>query len=401
MSRLAGLLETNSRLSGLLDEPAQIPDPAEEEKQINETLDLSEQYGIPINDSQKFVAGPEPSLFREQLGKIKEFIRERTGYFEPPIYGKKYREEQPLRTAGKMAAYLGAEYVSGRTGTALDILAYKTKGDKSFADSIARITDFEPTPEEVQRGVLLKYLGVFKPVGVGVRGATGLISPKALPSQTLRHLLDSGLTFSSVNAAIQTSKHITEGTPIDWSQIHLSGGMGVLFGTADVLIGKGFEKWTANKLVKEYYKRMPGLKDIPKKELKNIAQAAIDTHKVRAGVMDADVWQKTHSNNLYEFSEKLKNLGKKPDIFLLPKGKVAPELTEGIAKAVAKETGTVTPEGSVWLGEITNKVNRGIPITEPEKSFLQKVQTAAESPVKLPTAAVEPSKAPEATIPEA
>jgi hypothetical protein len=102
-NRLAGLLEEETpetnRLAGLLEkEPPEHFDPDEEERQIKEAVNISEEYGLAPSETMKLVAGLEPSLFRQQLHNIKEFIRERTGYFEPPIYGEKYREEKPFRT---------------------------------------------------------------------------------------------------------------------------------------------------------------------------------------------------------------------------------------------------------------------------------------------------------------
>ena len=159
-----------------------------EEERIKQALDLSEEYGTDPSETYKLVAGPEPSLFGKMLNRVKEEIRERTGYFEPPIYGKKYREEQPFRTAGKMAAYYGAESISGLSLTALDVLTNKTVGDKTLAEAVARITGFEPTPEEKQSGEGAKYISALTPVGLGVRAGVGLI-PAA---QSLKTILGSG-----------------------------------------------------------------------------------------------------------------------------------------------------------------------------------------------------------------
>ena len=333
----APLLEEPKWMEAPLVEQGLPPDPAEEEKQIKETVSVSDDFNIPLSDAQRFVAVEEPSLFGKVLNEIKESIRKRTGYFEPPIYGPKFREEQPLRTAGKMAAYYGAEAASGLTVTALDILANKTMGDKTLADTVARITGYEPTPKEEQAGESAKYIAAFTPVGKVVRAGTKLI-PAA---QTLKTILSSGLTFASTDAAIQFSKNITEGRPVDWSRVHAAGGVGVLWGTGEVAVAavlskivKGMDKYWGEKGMDVAEKLRPEGTTLKDQYARQQAEIRADINRAK------EVFRKT--GKMPEDLMKKYVHGKPPEgsAFKPPK----PEgVSKPIVKAVSKPVKAKTP----------------------------------------------------------
>ena len=111
-------------------------DPIKELKRSDEAWRVSKEYDIPIDETSRLVAGPEPSAFGKYLEQIREYIRERTGYFEPPLYGKQYREEHPIKTIGQIGARTAAIYAGALSVTATDVLTNKITGDKRLADLV-------------------------------------------------------------------------------------------------------------------------------------------------------------------------------------------------------------------------------------------------------------------------
>jgi len=221
------------------------PEQARERAKI--ALGIAKDYKVPISNAQQFIAGPEPSFFGRQIDKIKSYINEKTGYFEPPIYGvREFREEHKLKTVAQFGARTVAETISGLSLTVTDVLANKITGDKTLAELVDRISGFEPTPGEVSAGTAAKYIGAFKTASTGIGAGVAKI-PAA---QALKTILASGLTFGSVESAMQFSKNITEGKPVDWNAIHFASGIGVLWGVGEVAVtaavsglAKGFEKY--------------------------------------------------------------------------------------------------------------------------------------------------------------
>ncbi len=351
-----------------------VVDPAEEERQIKETLDLSEQHNIPIDKSQKLVAGPEPGLFGDMLNKVREAIRERTGYFEPPIYGPEFREEKPFRTAGKLAAFYGAESISGLSLAALDVLTNKTVGDKTLAEAVARITGFEPTSEEKQAGEAVKYIAAFTPAGIAVRAGTKII-PAA---QVLKTILSSGLTFTTTDAAIQFSKTITEGKPIDWSQVHAMGGVGILWGTGEVVVKavmskivKGMDKYWGEKGMDVAEKlRPPGtsLKDQYSKQqaeirtdIKRAKEVFRKTGKMPEDLMDKYVHGKPPEGSAF----------KPPEVVPTKKPIQAP-----ITKAVAPKKAEVKAPSKPLKPPVREAKVVGEPVVKPAKPTPQEIAPA-------------------------
>ncbi len=151
----------------------------------------------------KLVAGKEPSI----LDRVKQTVREKTGYFEPPIYGKQYREEQPLRTLGKLTGRQLSAYVSGRGLYLPDVFAKYTSGDVTAEDAIDKMTEFDATPKEKQIGEVLKFFGAAYSVHkigalLGILGG----APKYRTSAAqLSRIIESGKLGTLVEAPRQLS----------------------------------------------------------------------------------------------------------------------------------------------------------------------------------------------------
>jgi hypothetical protein len=201
----------------------------------DEEFDLANEHNLTLNESQKLISGPEPSAFRKHLTKIQEYITEKTGLLQPDIgyiSNRKNRIDKPIQTLAQVGVYQGANMVSGLSATSLDVLANKTTGDKTLADLVARLTGFEPDDTDVQAGEAGKYVSVFVPAGAGVN-----LAVKGIPAAAaLKTILSAGLTFATTEAAVQFSKNITEGKPVDWNEIHYQSGVGVLFGIGEVSV---------------------------------------------------------------------------------------------------------------------------------------------------------------------
>jgi hypothetical protein len=227
-------------------------DPDLEDAVINQSLDILEEYNVPVKETFKFVAGPEPSLFGKQVERVKAFLRDKAGMFVPPIYGEQYREEQPLKTLVGMAGETSAAYIGALTATASDVLTNQITGDKRLADLVNRATGFVPTDKERQASEVAEYIGTLMHMGRWARAYTGTIFGQGghFVAPALKTILDAGLTFSSAEAVIEFSRHLTDGTPVSWERIHYAGGVGVLWGTGEVAvaaaitgIAKGMDKY--------------------------------------------------------------------------------------------------------------------------------------------------------------
>jgi hypothetical protein len=179
----------------------------------------------PQPEQGMLMPGEAPSL----LERAKQFVRERTGLFEPPIYGEQFREQQPLRTLGRIAAHYGTEYLSGLGLNIPDVIAHKVSGEESLAEAVDKLTGFKPTPKEIQAGEAMEYVGGLKTVG---RIAGKLVS-KIAARQALKTMLASGLQFGGRAVAEQTAENIISDKPFDLEGIHFEAGVGVLFGAGE------------------------------------------------------------------------------------------------------------------------------------------------------------------------
>lgn len=217
-------------------EPLQEEDTPELARQrAGEAFDIAKSNNIPLENAMYMTAGPEPSAFGKMVNKVKDYIAEKTGIFAPDISDPdrpSYREENMMKTIGGAGAYFASEFASGLTLNSADIITDKMTGDKTLAELVNRLTGFEPTGREEAAGKAGKYAGVFLPVGYGVKAGV-----KAIPAaQALKTILASGLSFSSTEAVMEFSENIITGKPMDWDKIHYSGGIGVLWGTGEVVV---------------------------------------------------------------------------------------------------------------------------------------------------------------------
>jgi hypothetical protein len=186
------------------------------------------------------------------LDRAKQAIRERTGYFEPPIEGPQYREEHPFKTLAGMAAFYTAEALSGLGLNVPDIIAQKTKGDESLAASVNRITGFRPTPKEVTAGEVLQFTQGLKTAG---KISSALIE-RIAARQALKNILAAGVAFGTRKATEEVADKIIRNDPIDVEGIQFESGVGILFGTGEegarqfarfirgLRAGRGIEKVT-------------------------------------------------------------------------------------------------------------------------------------------------------------
>jgi len=189
LSDLANSTKTDNRLTALAREEQSF-------RGVGATGTWEEEY-------PKLVAGKEPTV----LDDIKQYIREKTGYFEPPIYGKQYREEQPLRTLGKLTGRQAAAVTSGIGLYLPDVIAKYTKGDITAEESVDRMVGFEATPKEKQIGEVLKFFGAAYSVNkigalLGILGG----APKYRTSASqIARIIESG----KLGALIETPRQLS------------------------------------------------------------------------------------------------------------------------------------------------------------------------------------------------
>lgn len=187
-------------------------------------------------ETPQLTAAPEPGIIGKALSSIKEAIREKTGYFEPPIYGRQYRQEHPVKTLTGMGARIGAEAVAGRGLYIPDIISGKLAEGKTLAEVVDELTGFTPSPREVEASKIAGFAG-------GLKTAGGLVSrglAKVPAGAILKTILGSGLTFGTRKAAEELSLKITKDKPIDWQGIHFEAATGELFGAGEIGLQKLF-----------------------------------------------------------------------------------------------------------------------------------------------------------------
>lgn len=163
------------------------------------------------------------------LDRLKQAVRERTGLFEPPIYGEKYRGEQPIRDIGRIGAHYTSDYLSGLGLNVPDIIAGKISGEESLSAAVDKLTGFKPTPGEIAGGEAIQFVGGLKSAGK----ISGMLVQRIAARQALKTMLAAGLQFGTRAAAEQTADRILKGQPFNLEGIHFEAGMGVLFGAGE------------------------------------------------------------------------------------------------------------------------------------------------------------------------
>lgn len=205
-------------------------------KEVPATLALkeiqSEYEKIPDSHEERLITAlPEQNRIAQLIWNIKEKIREKTGYFEPPLYaGPKERIEQPIKTIASYGAFLGAKTLSGLGLNVPDIIANKLSGEQSLADLVNKTTGFTPTSKEITAADNAAFMA-------GLTTASG-ITRKFLTNVTARYglkvMLKTGITFATRQTGEEIAKKFITGEPIDIEGIHFQGGLGVLFGAGEV-----------------------------------------------------------------------------------------------------------------------------------------------------------------------
>ncbi len=287
----------------ILDEPVtgtSLRDPAVEEQQIKETLDLSEQYKVPPIEAQQFVAGPEPSAFGKLLGKVKDLANE--WILRPEqIPGETERWSRAGKEMARGGLAVSAEATSKLSLGALDVITNKTVGDRSLADLVLRVTDQRAmSPEEKAKAETLGYLPAFVLPGMAVRKGLSYVPAR----QFLKTILGAGLTFGSTDLALQESRKLVTGEPIDWQGVHFQGGAGVLFGFGEVAvaaaltgIAKGIEKYWGEKGIELASKIRPEGRTLEEQVIRQEAEVRADIERAKqtfreTGKMPDDLMEK-------------------------------------------------------------------------------------------------------------
>jgi hypothetical protein len=364
-------------------------DPNQVSSRSKAAFDLSTEYNIPFHQADSLVAGPEPSVFGKQINKVKQYLNENLGWFEPPIYsGPQYREEHMLKTAIGAAGYETSGLISGLTGTAADIVTNKITGDKSLADLVARSTGFTPTPQETDIKSGIENTAVFIPAGEVV-GVGGKILTKVLPeamttfrgSKILGTMLNSGLTFTSTDAAIQFSQNIIDKKPVDWGNVVISGGIGSLFGSGEYAVNsvmtgfsKGIEKYWGEKGVELA------------RQIQPVGQSLEDQVKRQNDEIVADVARARQS---------FRDTGKIPDDLM--QKYVYDKLQEGSSLVIPKEVeskGNLTPETKIdqFTGEPTVNISKAVLDQDLQQQMIDASREYLESDLNPSRIDLEPSK---------
>jgi len=345
----------------------------------------------------------EPGKPASLLEDAKQWIRERTGLFEPPIYGRTFREQKPLRTLAGAAAYYGADYLNGLGLSIPDIVANQTSGYESLSAIVAAATGFEPTPRDIKAGEQVEFFAGLETAGTVSKTLVSRIAARV----ALKQVLAAGVTFAGRELSDQVAQKIINGDPIDGNQIWQEGGVGVLFGIGEVAISAGAQKlvgWTPAKLADEYVRRIPQLKTVPRADLEKTAQAALDSYQVSGGWMTMDQWHGKWDGHLQKFSDELRTLGTaaRPEIGgagrpALPGAQSrAPRQTQRPSAAQGPLTtpsaapvlppapkAQVTAEGLAWIGALRGKAARGEPLTAPERNFLASIGIDLTNPIEM------------------
>jgi hypothetical protein len=328
-------------------------------------FDIATQNNLSVDEGMQLVAGPEPSAFGKYLGKIKDYIAEKTGIFSPDIgyiSPRKDRMDTPIKSLAQVGAYQAAGGISGLTLNALDVLANKTVGDKTLADMVARLTGFEPSDTDVAARKSGQYVSSFGVAGAGIAAGAAKIPA----SIALKTLLESGLTFGTTEAANQFALNATTGKPVDWSEIHHQSGVGVLFGTGEVAVAatvsgivKGMERFWGQKGIELADKiRQPGTK------LED--QYARQEAEVKS---DIDSYKESFKNPTPE------NIAKREQI----RKKYTGEIPEDSALAPKAEKPTTKPAEGQTTGEVTTSTPAGATTYKPKQGGFVDISGAAEA----------------------
>jgi hypothetical protein len=245
-------MATTPSTSPVIQTPTYSETPDEAFQRAKEAERLATEHNLSLDESQSLIAGDEPGAFGKALEKIRGFINDKTGLlgYDTRLIGEPYYpQDHPVETGLGVSARTAGTVVSGLTVTAADILVNKTVGDKTLADLITRVAGpggYQPSEIDKEMNVFGEDLLSLMPVGAG----TAKLVSKIPASRFLQTLFSSGLTFGSTSAAVQASRAVTEGTPVDWKEVHLQSAYGVGFGAGEFAVGaaltgfaKGFEKY--------------------------------------------------------------------------------------------------------------------------------------------------------------
>ncbi len=254
-----------------------VEEPEQAVTRAQEAIKLSVDHNLSIDEGEAFVAGDEPSAFGKLLGKVKTLADEyviKSRQIEPELE----RIETFGKETGRGAVAVGTEAVSKLSLGALDVLTNKTTGDKSLADMVLRTSDLRPLSEEERKKAEgLGYIAAFTVPGMAIRAGLA----KVTAANWLKTILGAGLTFGSTEAALQESRKLVTGEPINWKEVHFASGFGVLFGFGEVAViaaisglAKGMERYWGSKEI-EIFKG-----DYPGKSLEQ-QQAAQRVEKIR------------------------------------------------------------------------------------------------------------------------
>ncbi len=203
--------------------------------QLGEQIPIAE---IDFSDLPQIRSVPEKSPLMQFLSDVKQKIREKTGYFEPPITGPTegllkttgYRAEEPLKTLVGAGGFLGAKYLSGLGLNIPDIITHKVSGAESLAQLVNNITGFRPKPKEIGAGEQADFIGGLTTAG----GISGKLVKNIAARQALKTILQTGITFGLRKTGEEIADKFITGDPISIEGIHFEAGLGELFGAGEV-----------------------------------------------------------------------------------------------------------------------------------------------------------------------
>lgn len=224
-------LSTNrQRLPGLnYGSPEEI---AKVEKTANAATELATEFDVPVEDAYQFESY-EPGLYKKTLWQIQDKTKEFLGYDFWGSAGQRVSElASHASKIRNVALYNTAAYWSGRSLGIADVIANKAFDDKDFASTVARLSGFDPDDTDEKAADMMHFFGGLRSVGGPM---TKLVS-KIPAAKALQHILASGLSFGTVEATNQFTKNVTEGKPVDWSEIHHQSAIGTLFGAGEVAV---------------------------------------------------------------------------------------------------------------------------------------------------------------------
>jgi len=244
----------------------------------------------PISEQPQLEAAPPETAIGRVIGRAREYIRGKTGLFEPPIYGETFREEKPLSTIVGAGGFYGAKSLSQLGLYVPDIIVGAVSPYKSLAEAVNKLTGFKPTEKEIKSADAVAFLGGLQTAG----GITGELVHRIAARAALKKILGTGLTFATRRAAEELADKFVKNDPIELEGIWFEGGLGAVFGAGEV----GLQKLTD--FIKSYRagtdiqlsKLPPESREAARRAAREEIQAALDKYRTTGDRTD---WERVRN----------------------------------------------------------------------------------------------------------